>query len=632
MSNHREIKRYVIVALCVASVAVATLLFTEPAWAGAFSDLAKEANTNGWRAGKSMTICPIKLAILLLLYFCWVATTSWCNNDAELLGDPRRSTWNGANLLAFVLTFLAALFIPIYWIGMPLVLLSWLVPIFIYIKARNASVPTEADKVMTPSHLFFWFRTKVLRQKVKPKALSYQGGSPIQLEAAGMGLDPAVKTVREVDARNEDGSLGYNYFRELLYHAIHARATDVLINFGAEETHFQYQIDGVYHPVTDAFKKPWTREEANSVAKAVKLLTGGNPDDRRNYQKGLFKMLYDKNAKGKPFVTEANVESMGVPNGETMHVAFVLKTATLKTLDAIGASEDRQELIKKLINADKGLVVLATAPHQGLKTLTTVIFNTADRFTRDFVGVEDVQQPYEVIENIVVSKYDSAKGETPMTVLPDVFFREPKVLLIRDMVNLDSWKLCCEEIRNDRLIITTFRGNDALSTIVELLKYGVDPKQLADSLSAVITQKLIRRLCPYCKEEVRVNDDMARKLGLDKTKPVIYRKRVHVPVEPGQKDYYVPCDQCRDIGYSGRVAIFDVLEITDDMRQVIAAPGDPDAKRVALQRLANSTQQFGYFIDGLRLVRAGTTSYEELMRSIQPATQQRAQTRPRAQQ
>ena len=624
----QKIKKFAIVGAIGLLLGVVFLAFAESSFAAdatastaafeSFADQAKTANTNGWRSGRDMSVCPIKLAILIIFYLAWVATTGWINNDAESLGDPDRSKWNGMNLITFSCCIVAVLLIPIFWAGLPIVILGWLVPTFIYIHSRNKGL-LDADKVMTPGHLAFWFRTKVLKQKVKPKKLPYEGGSPVQLEAYEFQIDESTKIARTVRARDQ-ATLGYNYLRELLYHALHARANDVVVEFGVEETRFQYQIDGVYHVIFDAFKKPWLREEADEVAVAAKYLIGGDPKNRSGRQSGSFLVLYDKNKKGKPMKCEARLETAGTPKGEIFKITFVFDTASFKTLAELGTDENRQSQMRRLINVDKGLVLLATAPHQGLKTLTTVIFNSADRFTRDFSGVEDVQNPSEGIENITITKYDSAKGETPMTVLPDVFFREPKVLLIRDMVNLESWKLCCEEVNNDRLIITTVRGDDAVSTIINVLKFGVDAELLANTLTAVITQRLVRRLCEDCKEEVEVNDKrIVQAFGLDPKRPKWFVKHIHEPVPEGQRDYYVPCPDCRDIGYKGRVAVFDILEINDEMRQIIAADADLAAKDAALRKKAVESGQEGYWVDGKRLIHEGITSYDEMRRVMTPA-------------
>ena len=295
----RSLKTLKFVGLCAFAGLFAAACSDGAVWA--------QAAAGSWR-NDGMTICPIKLAILVVVYFGWLASTSWINNDAERLGDPDRSFWNGMNLISFVVGALVALFVPIFWAGLPVAILAWIIPNMIYVKARNKDM-LDADKVMTAGHLAFWFRTKVLKQKVKPKALPYEGGSTIQLAAIGKDLEEQVLVGRLFRSRQLNNAVGYNLFRELLYHALHNRATDVAIEFGAEEMKFQYQLDGVFHPIADAFKNPWTREEADCVAEAAKLLIGANPKDRRSRQSGMFRMLYDKNKKGKPLTCDASLET-----------------------------------------------------------------------------------------------------------------------------------------------------------------------------------------------------------------------------------------------------------------------------------------------------------------------------------
>ncbi|MGI6402330.1 MAG: ATPase, T2SS/T4P/T4SS family [Thermoguttaceae bacterium] len=630
MQKQKVKKVAMIVAICIAAVVV-FLSFDVAAFAQAgaggsggdsFKSLAEQAKSQGWRAGRGMSLCPIKIAILIVFYISWVATAGWVNNDAERLGDPDRIRWNATFLITFPVATVLAIMIPIFWLGLPIVILAWIIPSWIYVHSRNKGM-LDADKVMTPSHLAFWFRTKVLRQEVKPKKLPYEGGAPCQLEAYAPSEDESVGLSRTVNARNR-ATLGYNYLRELLYHALKARATDVVIEFGPEETNFQYQIDGVYHPITDAFRKPWLREEADVVAEAAKYIIGGKPENRTGRQSGMFRILYDRSKKGKPLHCEAKINTAGTPSGEVFKITFIFEKASFRRLSELGTSPERKDLIRRLINAENGLVIISSAPHHGLKTLTTVIFNSADRFTRDFAGVEDVQNEYEDIENIQNTRYDSAKGETPMTVLPDVFFKEPKVLLIRDMVNLEAWKLCCEEVANDRLIITTLRAFDAVGTIIRALEMGVDKELLANTLTAIISQRLIRRLCEDCREETEVtNPRIVSAFGLDPKRPIWYVPHLHEPVAPGERDYYIPCTECREIGYMGRAALFDILEVNDEMRQIIAADASLREKEVALRRKALESGQEGYLTDGKRLVREGVTSYDEVRRIITPPTNQR---------
>ena len=570
-------------------------------------DVIKKAVTDeGWRHnnedgfGFSIT----KIAILLVLFWCWIATSSWASADTERLGDLYREKWCMSVVFPFILCFPICILVPIYWIGMPLLFVSWLLPIWIYIGHRNKGV-LAADKVMTFDHLMFLFATKVLKKKVKPKPLPYEIGDPIQFRPMSKKLSDEQKNGILIKVRNMPG---YNTLRKILYNALHRNAQAVIIDFRAEETLLQYQLDGLWHPINNLFKRPLSREDGDQLNEATKILAITNPQDRRNKQSGIFKIEYDKKMK-----CEADFMSQGTPTGEQFMIIFKGRKIMFKTLASLGASPEREKEIKTLINADKGLVILSAQHGQGLNTFTNVVFNTADRFTRDFSTVEDVQKGYEQIENIQLNQYDSEKGETPMTVLPDVFFREPKVLLLREMKTTDAFTLCCEEVSNDRLIITTFRGRDSAETLMRMLQTGIDPKLFADSLIAIITQRLVRRLCPDCKEEIPANPQIIQRLGLPAgSVKTLYRKRVRPQLEPGQKDTYIPCETCSEIGYQDRIAIFDILEINDELRQIISTRPSVEAIRKA----AIKSGQRGFMVDGARLIAEGITSLDELSRAL----------------
>jgi type II secretory ATPase GspE/PulE/Tfp pilus assembly ATPase PilB-like protein len=255
------------------------------------------------------------------------------------------------------------------------------------------------------------------------------------------------------------------------------------------------------------------------------------------------------------------------------------------------------------------MVVFSAAPANGLKSTLNVAIRTADRFTRDFATVEDAQNRYEEVENVPVTLYDSEKGETPMNVLPDVFFREPQVMVIRDLVNTETLELCLEEIDNERLIITSVRSRDAIDTLLRMLAMKIPPEQFASKVSVVIFQKLIRKLCPDCKEAYQPSPKLLQKLGLPKGKvKELYRVRS----EPEEGEKHVPCTTCYDIGYAGRTAFFDILEITDDLRKAMVT----DPKPETLRQAARKSGQKGLTFEGTLLVAKGVTSVEELMRVL----------------
>ncbi|MDO5567143.1 MAG: ATPase, T2SS/T4P/T4SS family, partial [Planctomycetia bacterium] len=567
-------------------------------------DMGNKIKNEGWRkekAGHYFSI--VKIFILIVVFWLWVATTSWANNDAERLGDPDRSYWNGLQVAIFPASFIPALIVPIFWVSLPIIILTWFVPMMCYVSHRNAPL-LDADKVMTPEHIIFVFR-KMLGLKVAPKKMAYELGSPIRLKSGGKHVDDQTKSARTILARNMPG---FNPFREILYNSLKRNATAVVLTFEPETVKIQFQLDGVRHPTEGIFRRPLTAEDSTQIADAVKTLVGANIEDKKSRQFGLFHIEYDKKGKA-----DAEFISQGTPSGEQFAIRYMIKKIPFSTLDQIGMYPDRQKKFRELLNADRGVFVISAQNGQGLKTLTNVAFSVADRFTRDFATVEDVQNPYLGIENVTLTTYDSAKGQKALDVLPDVFFREPKVVLLRDLGGPETLKLCCEEVDNDRVIITTFRGKDSVDTLMKLIATGVDHKLLAKTLTGIVTQKLVRLLCETCKEEIPANAQVLQRLGL---KPgsveALYRKRVHPEPEPGKRDNYVPCKVCQEIGYLGRTAIFDFLEITPELREIIAN----DPTEAAIRQAVLKSGQRGYLVDGARLVADGLTSFEEFARCM----------------
>lgn len=576
---------------------------------------AQNAQSQGWRTtGIAKASEPkvqghffsaTKIGLYLILFWLWVATTSWANNDAELLTDLSRPKWNRYLVTVFPIVFFLSLLVPFFFAGYPIAVIGFLVPIIGYVKHRNAD-RLEAEKVMTKDHIAFVLK-RLSGAKIKQQKASYELGAPIRLESGGKGIDSETLNGRTILARNKPG---FNPFREILYRSLKRNATSVVFDFNAETVNVQFELDGVWHKIEDAFKMPPTREEADGIAEAAKLLVGLNIADRRNRQHGLFHIKYDRNFKKK---MDADITSQGTKTGEQIIIRYIVKKIQFSSFADLGMSKESEEKFRNFLRADKGLLILSALPGQGLKTMTDVAFNVADRFTRDFVTVEDAQNPYLPIENLLTQTYDSSKGETPVSVLPDVFFKEPKVLLLRDMVNKETLELCCEEVENDRLIVTTIRAKDAADTIMRVLSTGIDPKLFSERLIGVISQKLVRRLCPSCKEDIDPNPQILKHLGI---KPGsvsdLYRKRVHPQLEPGEKDTYVPCPDCHEIGYIGRNGIYDILEVNEEIRQIIA--NNPSVE--AIRKAAFASKQYGYILDGGKLVADGTTSFEELTRIL----------------
>ncbi|MCL2742648.1 MAG: hypothetical protein FWE67_02235 [Planctomycetaceae bacterium] len=561
--------------------------------------------TRGWW-GPGGYVDPIKLTLYVLIYFLWVFCASWMNGDMERLNNPNREAANLAYVGAYLGLGLGLMFVPLFEAACPIIFLVVLVPTLVYVVQRNRTLPPHL-KVLTGEHLFYIFAVSMnkigMKIKVKPR-LVYEVGSPIEMEATGFNLSKEELTKRLVLARN---SPGYNEFREHLYDAITSNATTLMFDFTPESTQLKHLVDGVWlnlAPIPRVVERGKTTDKMEDALIAMKLLIGGKPEDRRSSQKGTFTAIIRKKTKyGIEFV------SQGTKTGEAAMLQITAKKVPFQSMEALGIRPDLKEKLMANLNAEKGIFIVSAPPANGLRSSMDVFSRCCDRFTRDVINVEDRLTPSEEIENIVPGIYDSSKGETPLTVLPDIVFKEPKALIVRDMTALPVLEFCCKEVDNERIFITMIRSNDGVEAIFRFLAQKIPAQTFLPRLNAVVCQRLIRKLCPDCKEPFQPPPQLLQQLGLrpDQVRE-LHRKRTPLP-EPEERKRGI-CLTCSGIGYMGRTAMYELIEMNDAIREAIIT--NPDMK--AIRQLIINQKQRGFMHDGVQLLLKGEISVDELSR------------------
>ena len=566
---------------------------------------------------------PLQIS-LVLVFWLWVMTGAWVAEDAPKIKKISNPTvWKVIFALVYPIGMAIGVFLPIFAADAFVPVILFLVPALVYVAIHNKNVP-DSDKVLTPDHLGRFFRQmfKVKKKKGGRRVIEM---TVIDLSAYGKAFPKEVLKERTEAARSLPG---YTPFGTIVNNALLRRATKVEFEYNGETSVLKYFIDGLWHPVTDLFKRPLTPQASRALCMSMRAILGDNSPLEAELQKeknqenapkiqippkvaGQFFIEYDKRGgKKKKMAARLLVQTKG--SGENALMQFERLAIRFGSYEKMRVGAKRAEQMKGLLALPKGLIVFAAPPGQGLRTFTEVSFCETDRFTRDAATVEDIRHPYMVIENLPLTTYDSSKGESPLSVLPGVFFKEPKLLLIRDIVNKETLKLCCDEIQNERMIVTTLRAKTSAQALMLLLRTGIDPKLLADSLTAIITQRLIRTLCPECKEEIPATEEMCRRIGVPAGRvKSFWRKRVHVPPEQG-RDPYVPCKHCMETGYYGMAGLYDVIVINDQIRQIMTTKPSEEA----IQRAAMKSGGGTFTADGVRMMIEGLTSFEELSRVL----------------
>ncbi|MCC6124433.1 MAG: hypothetical protein IT426_05705 [Pirellulales bacterium] len=538
-----------------------------------------------------------KILAFLVLFLLWVWTTDWASCDMQEVKAMDYVRWSPILFGTFFGTLLLTWIIPKlnFWIGFILLAIAYAAPLTTFIILRNKKVTNDL-RVMTPEHLRYWFAVRLNKLGFNipyEKRDPHESGPPIKVFAS----DPDERTsgARQIAARQ---SPGLRYARELLAEGLENRSSAIMFDFTAQGMALNFMIDGVWLP-----REARDRESADPALVALKLLCGMNPQDRQSRQEGPFTAEF----KGKKL--GATMASQGTPTGERVIVQFEEKRIPFKSIEELGMRSKMEEQLRQLLSAEKGMVLFSAAPANGLRSSTKVFLQSTDRFTREFMAVEDEQNRYEEVENIPVTTYNSAADQTPDDILLKVFRMMPNVLVVRDLVNGRTVEMLCEEIEEEgRLIIGTVRARDCSEALLRILALEAPAELFANAAIGVVSQRLIRKLCDDCKEAYAPQPQVLAQLGIPEGRiQSFYRPKPPDPENPKEI-----CKKCNGIGYFGRTAVFELLPVGENVRQVLIENPKLDLLRAAARKDGMKSLQE----EGVLMVAKGVTSLPELMRVL----------------
>jgi type II secretory ATPase GspE/PulE/Tfp pilus assembly ATPase PilB-like protein len=558
---------------------------------------------SGWPAGgmpfsrgTGAYLSPWKIIISWLLFVSWVRTTDWVSQDAQAL-KLRWAVWNPIVFFSFFVALLLLWIIPWFAVGLVLLLVAYGAPLAAYIVLRNQQVPSPYDKVLSRKHLRRWSAQQAGRVGVKMEGAEIDPrdlGPDVKFTAQG-GATDRDNTVHLLTARQ---SAGYLFARQLLDDAIVQRATHVMLDYTPETVGVRQQIDGVWldRPDLDRAQGDLALEVFKGVA-ALKI------DDRRSRQSGTFGV---EAAKQK---LTCKINSQGTPTGERVLLQFDTKKHVFTTLDEIGMRTKMQEQVAELLSRN-GLIIFSALPGGGLTTTLDTVLASTDRFVRNYVEVANVDKPEREIENVHTTAFSPAAGESPLTLLPKLVRTYPDVIIVRDVPDVETLSLLCEQVAEQRLIITTIRAKEAVEALLRIMMLKIPPAEFSAAVIGVLNMRLVRKLCEKCKEAYPPPAEVLKQLGLPAGRvEALYRPPTE-PIDPKHPE--VVCDVCQGVGYYGRTGIFELLLVDDDLRQVLTTAPKLENLRAVARKSKHRTLQD----EGVLLVARGITSIQELLRTL----------------
>lgn len=552
---------------------------------------------DGW-SGPGFYLQPLKILACWAIFAMWVYTTDWVSDDAQER-KLNHNRWNPLIVGSFLGTFVLTWLIPFFWVDLVLLLAAYITPLSIYIVQRNKLAP-PSERVLTRDHLRYWFAQKArfFGMKVQSEAADpHESGPPIVLTSRG-GATERDNNIRLLSARQAPG---FRDARQIIADGLEQRADAMMLDYAQQAVGTRYLVDGVW---LDG--EAHDRESADPALETLKILCGLNPQNRQGRQEGGFSVDY--RGSGKLEKISATLTTQGTQTGERAVIQFERKKSPFGSLEELGMRPKMQEQYLEALGQHSGLVLLAAPPANGLRTSMALTLRGLDRFMREFVSVEDESNRYEPVENVPVMAYKPEEKNNLTRFLDDVFHREPNVVVIRDLVDAKMLEQMFEQINeNSRMFMSTVRAKDTTDALMRVLALKVPPAELAKSISAVLCQRLIRKLCDSCKEAYAPPAEVLKQLQIPEGRvQALYRPGQPHPEDPK----YEPCAKCQGVGYYGRTAIFELLVLDDSVRKVLATNPKPEAVRLASRKAGMRTLQE----EGIVLVGRGITSLPELMR------------------
>jgi type II secretory ATPase GspE/PulE/Tfp pilus assembly ATPase PilB-like protein len=574
----------VVLALCTL-VASPALAQEESAWP------TYPLDEHNIERGSGYYLSAVKIFLVWIVFLVWVKGCDWLSRDTLAL-KQNALLWHSVCVGPFILAFMLMLVIPVFFVGIVLMLAALMVPLGVYIYQRNALVESH-DRILTPDHFRHMLSRKAQNVGVKidaEKKAEHERGHDIQLEAQGGTNEENIANLYKCQQ-----SPGFNTARDLVFDAFERRGEAVRLDFTADAVAVRYQVDGVWHETETRL-----REESDVMLAVFKALANLDARERRQRQSGNFGAVIA----GKHY--DCRIASTGTDTGERAIIYVDVPQASYESLAELGMSEKTSERLKAMLADTKGYVLFAAPPAGGLRTTFSKTLASTDRIMRDVVGVAEEAAEFPDVENIQVTRYNTTYGETLADVLSEVIRAYPNVLVVPDVSEAQAVQLLAEEAAGERLIISTVRAKDSAEALLRVLATKVPPAKFAKCVTGVIYQRLVRRLCDECKVAYTPKPELLKKLGIPAGKVRAFYR------EPQGEEALEVCEECQGIGYRGRTAVFELLEIKPEVRQLLAKAPKIDVLREAIQKSGHRTLQ----TEGILLVARGVTSLPELTRVL----------------
>lgn len=390
--------------------------------------------------------------------------------------------------------------------------------------------------------------------------------------------------VREQEKLVEDDSPIVRLVNQILQMAVEQRASDIHIDPHETKVVIRYRIDGILRT-----ERALPKHMQGMLTARIKILANMDITEHRVPQDGRIKMNIDFHP------IDLRVSTLPTIYGEKIVMRVLDLGAALNDLNKLGFNKVNLQRFIQLIEQPTG-IVLITGPTGSGKSST--LYAALNRLNGEHVNIITIEDPVEYqLEGVNQIQVNPNVGMTFAEGLRSILRQDPNIIMVGEIRDRETAEIAIRASLTGHLVLSTLHTNDALSTVARLIDMGVEPFLVATSLSGVVSQRLVRRVCRDCQQEqepTKREIDIFARRGLKIEKVIRGRG----------------CPTCNMTGYKGRIALHELMVMSDDMRKVILN-GEPLSK---LREIAIKNKMIFLIDDGLLKVKQGLTTTEEVLR------------------
>ncbi|MDY0146114.1 MAG: type II secretion system ATPase GspE [Kiritimatiellia bacterium] len=372
----------------------------------------------------------------------------------------------------------------------------------------------------------------------------------------------------------------------IIMEAFRSRASDIHLEPMPKKFRVRYRVDGVLHEVESPPKRL-----QSAIISRVKIMANMSIAEKRVPQDGRIQI----NVMGRDL--DLRVSSIPTNHGESIVMRILDKSSIALGLPQLGFFADDQQVFERLITLSDGIILVTGPTGSGKTTTLYACLNTINKPDRKIITVEDPVEYQMTGINQVQVRADI--GMTFSAALRSILRQAPNIIMIGEIRDMETAEIAVNASLTGHLVFSTLHTNDAPSAVTRLIDIGVKPFLVASSTRAIMAQRLVRRICEKCKEPFEAQETELRLLG-----PAAKQ------LASAQLFHGKGCADCKFTGYRGRLGIYEIFQIDDQVRNLIFEQVSSTELRVKARELGMRTLRE----DGLRKVVAGITTLAEVLR------------------